>query len=75
MFESGKWKDEDDSDDDDDDAWNLEKLRRETDAVQSRKEEERLAALYGPSEPLPAVEETEEANATEESGPTKVAGA
>lgn len=49
LFESGKWKDEDESgsDDDDDDAWNLEKLRKETEAIRSRKEEERLMALHG----------------------------
>lgn len=49
IFESGKWKDEDESgsDDDDDDAWNLEKLRKETEAIRSKKEEERLMALHG----------------------------
>ena len=49
LFESGKWKDEDDSDDDDDDddAWNLEKLRKETQALQDKKEEERLLKIYG----------------------------
>jgi hypothetical protein len=47
MFESGKWRDEDESsDDDDDDTWNLEKLRQETEAIRSRKEEERLMASY-----------------------------
>lgn len=48
LFESGKWRDEDDSDadDDDDDAWNLEKLRNETEAVRIKKEEERLAGLH-----------------------------
>lgn len=49
MFESGKWKDEDEeeSEDDDDDVWNLQKLRRETEAIQSKKEEDRLLQLYG----------------------------
>ena len=43
LFESGKWKDEDDSDDDsDDDAWNLEKMRQETQAIRDKKEEDRL---------------------------------
>ncbi|KAI1039240.1 hypothetical protein LB505_007408 [Fusarium chuoi] len=48
LFESGKWRDEDDSDDDDedDDVWNLQKLREETEAVRSKKEEERLLASY-----------------------------
>lgn len=37
-----------DSDDEgDDDAWNLEKLRKETEALQIKKEEERLSALHG----------------------------
>ncbi|KAK3683804.1 hypothetical protein B0T22DRAFT_261395 [Podospora appendiculata] len=51
MFESGNWKvDGDDSDDEDggdDDAWNLEKLRKETEALAGRREEARLAALHG----------------------------
>ncbi|KAH7222819.1 hypothetical protein BKA60DRAFT_290944 [Fusarium oxysporum] len=48
LFESGKWRDEDDSDDDDDDddVWNLQKLREETEAVRSKKEEERLLSSY-----------------------------
>lgn len=70
LFESGKWRDEDESEDEDegDDVWNLEKLRKETEAIQNRKEEERLAALYGTptgagtAEAEPVVpEETEEA--------------
>lgn len=51
LFESGKWRD-DDSDvdsDDDDDAFNLAKLRRETEALHDKREEERLMALHGPS--------------------------
>ncbi|KAF2202741.1 hypothetical protein GQ43DRAFT_439477 [Delitschia confertaspora ATCC 74209] len=53
MFEKGDWRrDEDDSeeeedDDDDEGAWNLEALRRETEAARVRKEEERLAAATG----------------------------
>lgn len=49
LFESGKWKDEDDSDteDDDDDVWNLAKLRKETEALRERKEEERLQQMNG----------------------------
>jgi hypothetical protein len=52
MFEKGDWQRDSDeeSDDDDDDnegAWNLETLRKETEAARMRKEEERLAALAG----------------------------
>jgi len=49
LFESGNWRmEEDESDsDDDDDTFNLGKLRQETEALQSRREEERLAALHG----------------------------
>ncbi|KOS22310.1 Translation machinery-associated protein 46 [Escovopsis weberi] len=50
LFESGKWKDEADSeaeDDDDDDVWNIQKLRKETEALQQRREEERLLSLHG----------------------------
>ena len=50
LFESGNWRDEDDSEDDDDDAWNLEKLRRETEALRDRKEEERLNASFTPGQ-------------------------
>ena len=49
LFESGNWRftedgDDEDGDDDDDDAWNLEKLRAETQAIRDKKEEDRLAA-------------------------------
>ncbi|KAF2276039.1 uncharacterized protein EI97DRAFT_433451 [Westerdykella ornata] len=49
MFERGGWdKDsEDESDDEAGGAWNLEALRRETEAARLRKEEERLAAQMG----------------------------
>ncbi|PHH63273.1 hypothetical protein CDD81_6130 [Ophiocordyceps australis] len=49
LFESGKWRDEEDSDEEDseDDTWNLAKLRRETEAVRQKKEDERLAASQG----------------------------
>jgi hypothetical protein len=52
MFERGDWQVSEDEDEDDDDeanrgAWNLEALRRETEAARARKEEERLAALVG----------------------------
>jgi hypothetical protein len=55
MFERGDWQGSDAEEDDDDDdgdnsaAWNLEALRRETEAARVRKEEERLAALAGAS--------------------------
>lgn len=50
LFESGNWRtqaDESESEDDDDDAWNLEKMRKETEALREKKEEERLAAQFG----------------------------
>jgi hypothetical protein len=52
MFEKGDWEasgDEDESEDeggDDDHAWNMEKLRQETEALREKKEAERLAG-YG----------------------------
>ncbi|KAI5195839.1 hypothetical protein E4T42_05973 [Aureobasidium subglaciale] len=43
LFEKGDWNDGDDSDaDDNDDNWNLEAMRRETEAARQRKEEIRL---------------------------------
>lgn len=47
LFESGKWRDDDSEadSDDEDDPWNLEKLRRETEALRQKKEEERLKVL------------------------------
>ncbi|OAL50763.1 hypothetical protein IQ07DRAFT_509419 [Pyrenochaeta sp. DS3sAY3a] len=50
MFEKGDWQvdSEADSDDEDDDGtWNLEAMRRETEAARARKEEERMAAQLG----------------------------
>ncbi|KAF2472169.1 uncharacterized protein BDR25DRAFT_342159 [Lindgomyces ingoldianus] len=48
MFEKGDWQNSDDeSDDDESGAWNLDALRRETEAARSRREEERLAAQIG----------------------------
>jgi hypothetical protein len=49
LFEQGDWRDsEADSDDEDDDGtWNLDALRRETEALRQKKEEERLAKEYG----------------------------
>lgn len=42
LFEKGDWNDENDSDAEDDDTWNLEAMRRETEAARQRKEEIRL---------------------------------
>lgn len=45
MFEAGDWKrdlSEDEDSDGEDDAWNLEKLRLETEALRERKEAQRL---------------------------------
>ncbi|KAI3392497.1 hypothetical protein diail_5632 [Diaporthe ilicicola] len=51
LFESGNWgagSDDDDSDDEGgDDAWNLQKMREETERIRQRKEDERLAKEYG----------------------------
>lgn len=52
MFEAGGWKgaedsDADSDDDADDDAWNLEAMRRETERLREKKEEERLSKLNG----------------------------
>lgn len=54
LFESGKWRAEEDSEDEeDDDAWNLERLRQETEAIRIQKEEQRLAQLHGGDVPPP----------------------
>ena len=52
MFESGDWKgsdDESEDDDDDDDAggFNLDEMRRETEALHDKSEQERIAKLNG----------------------------
>lgn len=51
MFEKGDWNvsgDEDDEDGgDEDDAWNLEKLRQETEALREKKEADRIAGTSG----------------------------
>ncbi|KAL2815132.1 hypothetical protein BJX63DRAFT_169874 [Aspergillus granulosus] len=55
LFESGNWRTEEsdeESEDDDDDTWNLAALRRETEKLRERKEEERLARLHGESVPV-----------------------
>lgn len=58
LFESGKWRDEDESEsegedeaEDEDGAWNLAKLRRETEALRQKREEDRLEALHGAPAP------------------------
>lgn len=79
LFESGNWRDDDsdadsDDDDEDNDVWNLEKLRRETEAVRQKREEERLLALHGGEVPAESsatpVAETEaaETNGEQASG-------
>ena len=56
MFEKGDWEasgDEDEDDEEDtaeDDAWNLEKLRQETEALKEKKEAERIAGVGGASQ-------------------------
>jgi hypothetical protein len=48
LFEKGDWQDSDaDSDDEDDAGWNIESMRRETEAARVRREEERLAVSLG----------------------------
>jgi hypothetical protein len=54
LFESGNWRfteeidsDNPDEDDEDDGVWNLEKMRRETEALRVKKEEDRIAAEAG----------------------------
>ena len=51
MFEKGDWQfsdsEEEDEDDERDGVWNLEAMRRETEALRQKREEERLAALVG----------------------------
>ncbi|CAN9150765.1 unnamed protein product [Alternaria sp. RS040] len=47
MFEKGDWAQDSDADsdeEDDGDAWNLETMRKETEAARAKKEEERMAA-------------------------------
>lgn len=45
LFEKGDWNESEDEEGDDTGAWNLEALRRETEAARLRKEEDRLAAI------------------------------
>lgn len=47
MFEKGDWQDSDADSDDEEGTWNLEAMRRETEAARARKEEERMAAQLG----------------------------
>ncbi|PSR82327.1 hypothetical protein BD289DRAFT_342654, partial [Coniella lustricola] len=75
LFESGNWRtqsddeasdseSEDEADDADDDAWNLEKLRKETEAIRQRKEDERIQKEFG----IPPSNEADEDDA--EAGPS-----
>jgi len=49
MFEKGDWAQDSDADSDDEggDEWNLETMRKETEAARARKEEERMAVALG----------------------------
>lgn len=49
MFEKGDWQQDSDadSDEEDDDAWNLETMRKETEAARARKEADRMAEKLG----------------------------
>jgi hypothetical protein len=51
MFEKGGWGEDEEEDDEedgeDDDAWNMERLRQETEALREKKEAERIAKLSG----------------------------
>ena len=54
MFEEGGWdesEDESEDEENEDDAWNLEKLRQETEAVAEKKEAERVANGEVPKDP------------------------
>jgi hypothetical protein len=62
MFEKGDWQfsdsEEEDEDDERDGVWNLEAMRRETEALRQKREEERLTALMGSPSQNGAVEGT-----------------
>ena len=47
LFERGDWQASDDEDEDDDGAWNIEALRKETEAARQKREDERIAAEAG----------------------------
>jgi hypothetical protein len=52
MFEKGDWEasgdeEEEEEGEEEDDAWNMEKLRQETEALREKKEAERIAAYGG----------------------------
>ncbi|KAF2723780.1 hypothetical protein K431DRAFT_282474 [Polychaeton citri CBS 116435] len=57
MFETGDWQASDseaeDGDEEDDGVWNLAALRRETEALRQKREEERLGAAQGQDGSLP----------------------
>lgn len=74
LFESGKWRDEDDSDDDgDDDVWNLERMRKETEAIQAKNEEDRMLSSFNGSAP-PPVDPSLEAEAPAEDAGKEASG-
>lgn len=51
LFESGNWRfteeDESEDEDEEDSAWNLERLRQETQAIRDKKEADRIATAAG----------------------------
>lgn len=52
LFEKGGWDDEEEEgDEEEDDAWNMERLRKETEALAEKKEAERILKLGGFVEP------------------------
>jgi hypothetical protein len=62
LFESGNWRtglDSDEEEEEEEDGWNLSSLRKETEAIRERKEEDRIAKEFG-------------AVATAEAGPSTV---
>jgi len=66
LFESGNWRldeeSEDDDDGDEDDPWNLAKLRKETEALRQKREDDRLIQLNGGALPAdPGASEVEPA--------------
>ncbi|KAI0998425.1 hypothetical protein K3495_g9770 [Podosphaera aphanis] len=56
LFEQGDWQAGEDDGDDNDDAWNMEQLRKETEALREKKELERIAGI-GPGLSKPLIEE------------------
>jgi hypothetical protein len=76
LFESGKWRDDESEaeSDDEDDPWNLEKLRRETEALRQKKEEQRLQTLHDGTLPTAADDTPEGADEDNSAGETGESG-